>query len=127
MTGSELYEISLDLCGLRKSDGTVPSDLDDLTQRALSMINLLIAETSSLDAKVSGEIPTVKKIDSLSDTVPESDIVVGSVLPYGLARLLMLNEDEAFADRMLFMYEQKKKEALSFGKAKKEEIQEVYS
>ncbi len=126
MTGTEIFYTALDLCGLRKENGSVPSDAGDLSQRALGLLNILLAENSSLDARIRKEEHEVISISTLSDTVDVTDIVAAAVLPYGLARLMMLGEDDEFADRMKILYDNARNTALRFGKATVGGIEEVY-
>lgn len=126
MTGNELYNAALDLCGLRKSDGSLPSDISDLTQRAPALINILLAENASLDGRITKTEQTVSSIALLSETLSISDILSASVLPYGLAALLMSGEDDEVAKEMKTLYASARENALSFGKARVESISEVY-
>lgn len=126
MTANELFISALDLCGLRREDGGLPADISDLSQRALSLINLLLAENSSLDSRIKKEEHTVAAVTDMSDTLEVTDIVAFSVLPYGLARLLMLGEDDELATQMGAIYAEQQKKALCFGKPDVHQISEVY-
>ena len=126
MTGNQLYELSLDLLGLKGENGQITSDSEDLASRSLSLINVLLAENSSLDCRIKRCEHTVYRIDSLEDEIGFTDVVASTVLPYGLAYLLMLGEDDPLAISMQRLYEKARSEALRFGKAKAEPITEVY-
>jgi hypothetical protein len=126
MAGNQLYELSLDLLGLKSENGQITSDSEDLASRSLSLINVLLAENSSLDCRIKRCEHTVYRIDSLEDEIGFTDIVASTVLPYGLAHLLMLGEDDPLALSMKGLYEKARTEALRFGKAKAEPITEVY-
>ena len=126
MTGLDLYEISLDLLGLKGEDGNAPSDTDDLRTRALSLINILIAENAVLDCRIRRCEHEIKRISTLDDEIELIDIVAFGALPYGLASLLMLGEDDALAVSMRALYEKARSEALKFGKARITPITEVY-
>ncbi len=126
MTGEELLTIALDLCGLRKEDGTKSCDTQDLSLRALSLINLLLAENAVLDCKIRRCEHKTERISSLSDRISCSDIIAWSVLPYGLCRLLMTGEDDDFAAEMNRLYLNAREEAIRFGKARAMPITEVY-
>ncbi len=127
MTGKELFENAVDVCALRSSITDAPTDIADLQERAPSLINLLLAENSSLDCRIRKAEHEVLKIDSLDDEMPCSDIVASAVLPYGLARLLMLGEDDALVAEIERLYAEAKLIAIRFGKAKQGVITEVYS
>lgn len=126
MKGSSIYEISLDLLGLGGDGEAELSDTDDLKARALSLINILIAENHSLDCRITKCEHSLKPIDSLDDEIELNEILLGSVLPYGLAALLMVGEDDSLAASMHKLYEKARTEALRHGRAKAEPITEVY-
>lgn len=127
MTGTKLFESALDLCGLRKTDGQLPNDVSDLEQRALSLINLLLAENSILECRIGKKEYEVFSITTMSEEIPLCGIIQNSVLPYGLARLLMIGEDDDFASEMNRLYNEARAGAIGFGKPKAEPITEVYS
>lgn len=126
MTGQQLYKYSLDLLCIVNRDGTEPGDADDLGARALSLINILLAENAELDCRIQRKEHAVTEIASLEETLDVSDITAYSVLPYGLASLLIIGEDDPLAADMNRLYLEGRKKALSFGKAKAVPITEVY-
>ena len=127
MTGNQLFEYAVDLCGLRSSATDLPADVSDLSLRAVSLINILLSENSSLDCRIRKCEHAVLKILSLDEDLPCSDILASSVLPYGLARLFMLGDDDGLANEMERLYNEAKNEALKFGKPKQRITTEVYS
>ncbi len=127
MTGNKLFELALDLLGLRMNDYSLPSDTQDLNTRALSLINITLAENSSLDCHIRRVKNQTVSISSLDDVIECSEIVLNSVLPYGVARLLALGEDDALASDMNRLYSDAKSKAWNFNKAHAEPITEVYS
>ncbi len=126
MTGNELLISSLDLCGLLKENSEIPNDANDLKQRALSLINIVIAENSVIDSRIRRAEHTVARIKTLDDVIDCSDIISHSVLPYGLARLFMLGEDDSLASSFNKLYIDARENAIKFGKATVEAITEVY-
>lgn len=126
MTGKELFENAIDVCALRSSMTDAPTDVTDLLERAPALINIILAENSSLDCRIRKAEHEVLKIDSLEDEIPCSDIVASAVLPYGLARLLMLGEDDALVAEIERLYAESKLIAIRFGKAKHQTVTEVY-
>ncbi len=126
MTGMEIFEIALDICGLRKSNSEIPQDVADLQQRAVSLLNITLGEISILDSRIKKSEHKVLRIKSLDDEVLCSDILAGSVIPYGVARLMMAGEDDAFAADITRLYLDAQQQALTFGKAKTHSITEVY-
>ncbi len=126
MTGQEIFEIALDLCGLRKTDSSIPNDVADLRQRALTLLNTTLSEISVLDSRIKKTEHKVLMIRNLEDEVLCSDILAHSVIPFGLARLMMLGEDDALAADLNKLYIDAREIALGFGKAKVHSIREVY-
>ena len=126
MTGQKLFETALDLCGLRNDDGTLSADVSDLSERALSFINLLIAENASLAARFGRTALTVSSISALTDEIPLPEILCASALPYGMARLILVGEDDETASRFGILYNEIRAEVLRAGRAANTEITEVY-
>ena len=124
MTGNQLFQTALDILGLRTASGNIPADAADMQERALSLINLLLAENSALDCRISKTEQKVKQINSMTDTVAFSDIMC--VLPKGLAKLLSDGEDDTLAAKLAADYSAARTEALRFGNAKCMPITEVY-
>ncbi|MBR0231075.1 MAG: hypothetical protein IJQ53_02475 [Clostridia bacterium] len=126
MTGQQLLQSALDLCALRETDGTIPADSADMTQRAPALINVLLAENAWLDARVSKTALAVHTISALSDTLNVHPLIASGVLPYGLARLLLTGEDDASAARFGELYEAARAETLRSGRAAAGSVTEVY-
>ena len=126
MTGQELFLKALDICGLRQGESDLPSDIEDLETRALSLINVILAENAVLDSKIRKTEHYISSIRSMEETINCSKIIAELVLPYGLAKLMMLGDDDALAESLGRIYEDAKKTALTFGKARRENIAEVY-
>ncbi len=96
MTGEELYDLALQLLGYKNADGTDNADCDDLKNRAVGLINILLAENLTLDRMLrqdSTVMPTY--IDSLEDKLHCHGRLIRAVLSYGLAALLVGEEDGA--------------------------------
>lgn len=126
MTGRELLIYSLNLCGLMKNNAEIPNDAKDLEQRSVSLINIVIAENAVTDCRIRKIPHSVARIRTLEDVIDCSDIICRSVLPYGLARLFMLGEDDALASGFNKLYNEAREKAIGYGKAKAEKITEVY-
>ncbi len=126
MTGNELLKYALDLCGLTKDNSEIPSDAMDLKQRAVSLINIVIAENAVIDCRIRKAEHTVARIRTLDDNIDCSDVIAHSVLPYGLARLFALGEDDALASGFNKLYNDARESAVKYGKAKAEAMTEVY-
>lgn len=126
MTGNDIFNISMDLCALRTKSGDVPGDCEDLMQRAVGMLNLLIAENAFLDSLIKKQAMVIASISQLPDTVELSPILCASVLPYGLACLLIQNEDSAAASFFRSKYETESYKIRASLKGESRQITEVY-
>ncbi len=126
MTGNELYLIALDLLSLRGENGENACDTVDLKVRALNLINILLTETACLSTEFDNKRHEIMYIDDLSDILPCEPFVARAILPYGLASLLALGEDDAVSERMARLYNDAKTSLRNFKKAKRHEITEVY-
>jgi hypothetical protein len=69
---------------------------------------------------------SVKPITSLEDFIDCTEIISQSVLPYGLARLFVIGEDDELASGFLRLYNDARNRAKTFGKARMTLIKEVY-
>ncbi len=126
MTGNDLFARAINLCGLGSPQAEVPADTEDLKLRAPDLINLLLAENCILDCKIRKCRHKAEQISDLNDHITCSEIIAYSVLPYGLARLFMVGEDDAFAAEMQRIYEANRENAIKFGNAVVHPITEVY-
>lgn len=89
-------------------------DTTDYTARALFIINMLGQELYQYsDTKVvtSGERPLFTPIAELTDELDLDDGLAIGVLPYGLAALLLVGEDDVKANYYQQLYEEKKRES----------------
>lgn len=126
MTGNDIFNTAMDLCALRTKSGAIPADCEDMTQRAVGLINLLIAENAYLDSLLKNQNIVISTITELTDTVELSPILCSVVLPYGLACLLLQNEDENTAAFFRNRYESEMLKIQSRLKGRITEITEVY-
>ncbi len=126
LTGNDVLNTALDLCALRNTNGTIPNDCEDLRQRAVGLLNLLIAENAYLDSLIKKQNIVISIITSLSDTIELSPLLTSVVLPYGLAFLLIQNEDAGSAAFFRAKYENEKAKIQSQLKGVIKEITEVY-
>ena len=126
MTARELTKAAYAVIGLINENGEPSGDTDDLSARALNLINILLAENAELDCRIRRTEHTVKSIGTLEDELDLCEIVSNGVMPYGLAFMLTLGEDDSLAEALRVRYAEARKNALKFGKAKAEPITEVY-
>lgn len=97
MTGLDILESALDLCGLRETDGCIPDAMDDLVQRSVSLLNILMAKYEHLNSRVTGTTFNIKQITGLSSQVGMHGMIEQCILPFSLAALLIQDEDAALA------------------------------
>lgn len=91
-TAKDIYRTSLAILGQEEEENTQAFE-----KRAVPLINFLLAELMELDLALKGEeFPTQAsacQITSLSDPVGYEDALVLSLLPLGLASLLIQEEE----------------------------------
>jgi hypothetical protein len=126
LTGNDIFNTALDLCALRNTNGSIPADCEDLKQRAVGLLNLLIAENAYLDSLIKKQKIVISIITSLSDKIELSPLLTSVVLPYGLAFLLIQNEDSSTASFFRAKYESEKNRIQSQLKGVIQGITEVY-
>lgn len=126
MTVRELTDAAYAVIGLYEG-ASIKSDLSDYEARAITLINILLGEISVIDCRIKREPATISRVEAFTDTLPTCDIISSSVLPYGLAALLTLGEDDNVYLALLDRYNKQKASALTLGRAKAEPINEVYS
>ena len=105
-TGTEIYEAALVLM-----DANNDADTSEYESKALSIINVLRGEvfpyTDTYNAAVSetkGMRPICPIMSDLDDTVGLDDYICQSVLPYGLAGHLLLDENPSTANFLMQRY-----------------------
>ena len=108
-TAREVYERSLALLGMEESENT-----EGYLQRAPHLINLLLAHLSGLDEAMKGGGPEIgaalPQIHSLSEPLGAQDVIVYSLLPLGLAGLLIQEEEPERASFFFNLYQREKAE-----------------
>ncbi|MBO5786484.1 MAG: hypothetical protein J6R45_04090 [Clostridia bacterium] len=125
MTVRELINSALSVIGLYGGDNP-PCDTADLDGRAIMLINVLLGELATLDCRIKREPPKIYSVSGFSDNLQTCDIISSSVLPFGLAALFALGEDDNLYLTLQSRYNAAKANALALGRAKAEPIREVY-
>ena len=109
-TAYEIYRKSLALLGEAESEENLI-----FRERAVEMINLMLAEVYETDLAIKGEeFPvdgTVPQIRSLDDKLMLSEVILFSLMPLGLAGYL-LNEEESDRSSFFLQLYQKEREVL---------------
>lgn len=101
MTGKALYDSALALLACKNADGTDNPDCLDFSTRSVGLINILLAETLWLDRSLKKEA-TVEPgyITDLENDLLCHTLLATAALPYGLAALLVADEDEGLYNLM---------------------------
>ena len=109
-TAYEIYRKSLALIGEAESEENLI-----FRERAVEVINLMLAEIYETDLALKGEdLPldgTVPQIRDLSDRLNISEVILFSLMPLGLAGYL-LNEEEPNRSQFFLQLYQTEKEVL---------------
>ena len=105
MTGKEIYDLALNLLGCKNADGTDNPDCQDFCSRSPSLINILLAENQKLDRSLRGDnTAKILPIASLEDNVRCHELIAYGLLPFGLASLLIADEDADVARNLYDRY-----------------------
>lgn len=105
MTGKEIYDLAAELLACKNADGSDNADCNDYVSRAPGLINILLAETLWLDRLLRQDKSVMPVyIRSVDDAVRCNGVLARSVLPYGLAALLAMEEDVQMYDRLHSRY-----------------------
>ncbi len=109
MVAKTIYDMALQILGLKNSDGTDSDDCSDLLNRAPDLINILIHENLPLDRLLcANPNKTANVISSLNDDVDAHDTVLYTVYPYGLAALLIKANNPDYYSVLYHIYTQNK-------------------
>lgn len=123
MTGRTIFERALSLCDLRGAGAALPADLADLEVRGLDFLNVLIAENVMLDRRLTGEVRPLQEVASLEETVALSEKLC-ALLAYGMASLLMAEEDPSLCGILDARYRAARNALLADGKSRVHAIRE---
>ncbi|MBQ3196240.1 MAG: hypothetical protein IJB65_07235 [Clostridia bacterium] len=105
MTGKDIYDLALEILGYKNADGSDNEDCTDYLNRAVGLINILIAETLWLDRLLRQDKTAAPVyIHSVEDAVRCNGRLARGVLPFGLAALLAMEEDIQLYDRLYKRY-----------------------
>ncbi len=130
MKAKEIFEQAMDLCALRGSNGEgdpyLPSDVDDLSVRAVGILNVLMGEYHSLEERLAGKERPYARIYGLEETVDLCEGICRCVLPYRLAALLIAEEDRELSDLLRHHAAEAAKGLLADGATRLHTILEVY-
>lgn len=111
MTGSEVFKRAVMIMDEQSESGAAEwSDTSDYQKRAVSIINVLSQElyrfSDTYEETDDGSRPLCGTISKLSDYINLDDAIAGSVLPYGLAYHLCLDDNPNTASLCLQRYQE---------------------
>ena len=113
-TGKDIFDKAITLMGeLSDSGETDWSDTEEYKNRALNILNVLRGEvyqySDTYEISTPGKRPVCPPLESLDDTIGIDDVLAQTVLPYGLAAHLLLDEN----DNMASFFNQRYQELLA--------------
>lgn len=132
-TAQEIFEESMSLMGeLNESTGAADTqDTREYKNRALSILNILRGEvyphSDTYDRDVEqGKRPICPPIMNFTEAIHLDDYICQSVLPYGLAAHLLMQEDPTSANFFMQRYDELKAMLARGLPAESVEIEDVY-
>jgi len=111
MTVRKALEYALDIINRRNEDGEYSMYTGDYEKNALSYINILTVSLYELDCRLKGitcniDEVTPKSIESLDEEISLHEAICRGVLPYGLAFMMLLEEEPQRAERLHTVYKE---------------------
>lgn len=132
MTAREVFETALDLINERGEDGLYSPDIKDYEKNVLSYLSILTISLYELDCRIKEvachfDDDTPPTVTSLDDELSLHFTICRGALPYGLAFMLLLEEEPSRAETFHTLYEKEcyRLEKL-FTRGKRRRIKEVY-
>ena len=101
ITGTDIYNSALALLG----ESTEQGDITDYNNRALPLINQLLLEFPKYYHSPDG-VPA--KLETLDSEIYADEDAVRAAMPYGLAALLVMEEDHERSQRLMALYNDNK-------------------
>ncbi len=132
MTGQEVFDAAIYLMDWQDNDNgsTDTTDTRDYLFRSVALINSMLDRVfpASDNYKVGrdGRRPYCPKITSLDDDLYVDEFICSSVLPYGLASLLIMEENPTMSSYFSQAYEVNLSQAVQTVPSTEEGIEDVY-
>ena len=124
--GIDIFEAALDIIGERQSDGDLPTDVGFFQSRAVSYINIVLAECAPYQSRLCGEVIDFTPISSLDDRIDiDSRLAIGA-MPYGVAALYLLSEGDERYELFRTIFENMLLKVMRYGTAKTHNIVNIY-
>ncbi|MBE6689593.1 MAG: hypothetical protein E7588_10045 [Ruminococcaceae bacterium] len=110
MTAQKIYQAALELINERDENGELCDSTGDFEKNAPGYLSILTISLYELDCRIKGvscnidddNPPSVK---SLEDEITLHSVLCRGVLPYGLAFMLLLEEEPSRAEKFRMLYE----------------------
>jgi len=133
-TGTDIFDKAITLMGeLSDSGETDWADTEEYKNRALNILNTLRGEVyqysdtyKTQKRNFPGRRPVCPALESLDDEIGIDDVLAQTVLPYGLAAHLLLDENDNMASFFQQRYEELLRKLGSNIPGEWESIQSVY-
>ncbi len=114
-TALQVFDLAMRLMGNTDASGNTDTTANaEYKRRALGILNILCTEcypfSDAYSASNAGVRPVLSLLTAFADVLGPDDGICRSVLPYGLAAHLLLDEDAAKASFFNNRYEQLKNE-----------------
>lgn len=105
MTGRGIYELAIQLLACKNSNGSDNPDCADYVSRAPALISILLAENLKTDRLLRNDYSVRSlPISHLDEKVNCHDLVSHGILPFGLASLLVADEDPELSHSLYERY-----------------------
>jgi hypothetical protein len=134
ITGMDVFQAAITIMDELSDEGKYKyDDTKEYQDRTLAILNVLqnelypFSDTYKLNQEWgSRRRPVADRLESLYDNIDLDDYCAGTVLPYGLAAHLLLNEDPSTANYCQQRYEELKASLTRGMPAESEDITDVY-
>jgi hypothetical protein len=134
ITGMDVFQAAITIMDELSDEGKYKyDDTKEYQDRTLAILNMLqnelypFSDTYKLNQEWgSRRRPVADRLESLYDNIDLDDYCAGTVLPYGLAAHLLLNEDPSTANYCQQRYDELKASLMRGMPAESEDITDVY-
>lgn len=127
----QIFEMAMDLMDERSADGMIPAgDTAEYHNRTLSILNMLRGElypySDTYTAEGEDGRPIATYIKNFTSPVDMDDYICQSIMPYGLAAHLLVDENPSVASFFNQRYEELKRELKNGMPTVSEDIVDIY-
>lgn len=105
MTGKNIYDYAAQLLACKNANGSDNADCADYVSRAPALISILLAENLSVNRLLRADSGLrAMPISSLAEEVDCHELLAVAVIPFGLAALLVADEDSTLSQSLYQRY-----------------------